>query len=304
MTRHKTHKKTSLFSTLISGLSFTECPRWHDGRLFVSDYFTHRVLAISRDGVAETVAHVPGQPAGLGFMPDNSLLISSMKDRKLLRLAGGSLTLHADLSALAPGRLNEMLVDHDGRAWVGNFGFDLHGGAPARPTALICVEPNGAARIAAKDLGFPNGTVLTPDRSTLILAETLMKRLSAFPVSNGVLGERRTWASFGDPPSSTDVWEILTKAEVAADGICLDAEGAVWLADVAHGRVLRVAEGGKILHEIAMDGLLPFACMLGGDHGRTLFVCAAPTYDEVEAAANHQAVVLMTEVDVPHAGLP
>jgi sugar lactone lactonase YvrE len=293
------------FTTLISGLSFTECPRWRDGRLYVSDFYTHRVLAVAMDGTAETIASVLQQPAGLGFLPDGRMLIVSMRDRKVLRReADGSLIEHSDLSALAPWHLNDMLVDGGGRAWVGNFGFDLSGGASAQATVLICVEPDGTAKVAAEGLGFPNGTVLTPDGHTLIVAETLMNRLSSFNVDGGSLGERRTWAAFGDPPASTNVGEILAQVEVAADGICLDAEGTVWVADAAHSRLIRVAEGGRILEERKTDGVGVFACMLGGDDGRTLFASVAPTFHEAEASANHRAAIWMTKVEVPHAGLP
>ncbi len=293
------------FTTLIGGLSFTECPRWRDGRLYVSDFYSHRVLAVAMDGTSETIANIPGQPSGIGFMPDGSMLIVSMRDRRILRRdLGGSLVEHADLSSMAPGHLNDMLVDHEGRAWVGNFGFDLMGGAPARNTVLICVEPDGSARVAADELGFPNGSVLTPDGQTLIVAESTMNRLSAFSVDSGSLGERWIWAAFGDPPASTDVGEILSLAEVAPDGICLDAEGAVWVADAAHGRLIRVAEGGSILEDLNPNGVGVFACMLGGVDGRTLFACVAPTFHEAEASANHRASILMTRVRVPHAGLP
>ena len=292
------------FTTLISGLSFTECPRWRDGRLYISDFYTHRVLAVAMDGAAEVVAHIPGQPSGLGFLPDGRLLIVSMSDRRVLRREpDGSLVVHADLPALAPWQLNDMVVDQDGRAWVGNFGFDLEGSVPARTTVLICVDPDGEARVVASGLGFPNGMVLTPDRRTLIVAETTMNRLSAFAVTGGSLGERRTWAAFGDPPTSTNVGELFRQVAVAPDGICLDAEGAVWVADALHGRLLRVAEGG-ILEQLAAPAGGLFACMLGGDDGRTLFACAAPTFHAAEASANHQASVLMMKVKVPHAGLP
>jgi len=293
------------FTTLVSGLSLAECPRWRDGRLYVSDFYTHRVLAIAMDGTVETVAHVPQQPSGLGFLPDGRLLIVSMRDRKILRRElNGSLVTHADLSGLAPWYLNDMLVDRDGRAWVGNFGFDLMGGAPACSTVLICVEPNGSARVVAEGLGFPNGMVLTPDGRTLIVAESFMNRLSAFAVSEGSLGERRTWAAFGEPPTATDLGELLKELAVAPDGICLDAEGAVWVADAAHGRLIRVAEGGRILEERKTNGLGAFACMLGGDDGCTLFACVAPTFHEAKASANHRAAILTTRVAVPHAGLP
>jgi sugar lactone lactonase YvrE len=293
------------FTTLIDGLSFTECPRWHDGRLYLSDFYTHRVLAIAMDGSAETMAEVPNQPSGLGFMPDGRLLIVSMRDRKLLlRATDGTLVEHADLSALAPWHLNDMLVDGHGRAWVGNFGFDLMSGAAATTTVLIVVEPDGTARVAADDLGFPNGMVLTPDGSTLIVAESFMNRLSAFDVNGSTLDGRRTWAKFGDAPNTTDVAEALGKASVVPDGICLDAEGAVWVADAVHGRLIRVVEGGEIVDERTADGVGLFACMLGGDDGRTLFACAAPTFHEDEASTNHRAAVIFTNVDVPHAGLP
>ena len=293
------------FKTLIGGLSFTECPRWRDGRLYLSDFYTHRVLAVSMDGGAETVAEVPNQPSGLGFLPDGRMLIVSMRDRKVLRReADGTLVEHADLYQLAPWHLDDMLVDYDGRAWVGNFGFDLMSGEPATTTVLIKVEPDGSAAVAARDLGFPNGMAMTPDRRTLIVAESMMNRLSAFDVDGGQLGPRRDWAPFGDPPTSTDAGELLAQVEVAPDGICLDAEGAVWVADAAHARLLRVTEGGEILEERATDGVGVFACMLGGDDGRTLFACAAPSFHEEEASTHHQASILMTTVDVPHAGLP
>jgi sugar lactone lactonase YvrE len=257
------------------------------------------------DGAAETLAHVPQQPSGLGFLPDGRMLIVSMRDRKILRREGdGSLVEHADLSGLALWHLNDMLVDRDGRAWVGNFGFDLMGGAQALTTVLICVEPGGTAKVVADGLGFPNGMVLTPDGRTLIVAESTMNRLSAFNVALGSLDERRTWAAFGDPPSSTDVGEMFRQAAVVPDGICLDAEGAVWVADAAHGRLIRVAEGGRILEESKIDGVGVFACMLGGDDGRTLFVSVAPTFHEAEASANHHASILMTTVETPRAGLP
>lgn len=292
------------FSTLLEGLSLTECPRWHNGRLFFSDFYTHRVLAVTPEGAVETIARVPGQPAGLGFLPDGRMLIVSMRDRRVLRREpDGTLAVHADLSALAPWHLNDMLVDPSGHAWVGNFGFDLMGGAPARTTVLLHVAPDGAADIAAGELGFPNGMALTPDGGTLIVAETTMNRLSAFPVRGGRLGERRTWAAFGDPPTADTIPEMIAQVAVTPDGICLDAAGAVWVADPTFGRLLRVAEGGRILAELRPE-VSPLACMLGGEDGRTLFVCVAPDYRETVAARNHRAAVLTTRVDVPRAGWP
>ena len=160
------------------------------------------------------------------------------------------------------------------------------------------------AGVAAVGLGFPNGMAMTADGGTLIVAETMMNRLSAFDVGSGVLSERRTWAAFGVPPTSDEVAELLSQVDVAPDGICLDAEGAIWVADAIGGRVIRVAEGGEILEELKTDGMAAFACMLGGENGRTLFACVAPTFDESEASRNHRAAIWMTDVEVPRAGLP
>ncbi len=292
------------FTKLVGGFAFTECPRWHNGHLYFSDQHGYRVYQSSIDGFTDDIAVVPNRPSGLGFLPDGRLLIASMCDRKVLRLEeDGSLSLHADLSAIAPGDINDMLVDREGRAWVGNFGFDLHSGAPSCTTCLICVEPDGSARIAAEGLGFPNGMVLTPDGGTLIVAETLMNRLSAFDVNGGTLSPRRTWAAFGDEPTSTSIADILAHAQVVPDGICLDTEGAVWLADLMHHRLLRVAEDCQILQELSTP-LSPFACMLGGEDGRTLFICVAPTFHESEAKTLMNSSILTTRVNVPHAGLP
>ena len=286
-------------------MSFTECPRWRDERLYFSDFYTRRVLAVTLDGMVEKIADVPCQPSGLGFLPDGRMLIVSMRDRKImLRENDASLVEYADLSKLTSGHLNDMLVDHQGNAWVGNFGFDLMGGAKFATTNLIRVDPNGRANVAADGLGFPNGMVLTPDGKTLVVAETMMNRLTAFDLCAGVLSRRRTWAAFGEPPTSADVAQLLKQVDVAPDGICLDAEGAIWVADAIKRRCIRVAEGGEIIEELRTGGLGAFACMLGGVDGRTLFVCVAPTFHEAEACDNHRAEIWMITVDVPRAGLP
>ncbi|UCE31560.1 MAG: SMP-30/gluconolactonase/LRE family protein [Burkholderiales bacterium] len=288
------------FRTLIEGLSFGECPRWHEGRLYLSDFYAHRVLAVSTDGGIETIARVPQQPAGLGWLPDGRLLVVSMRDRRILRCEDdGSLQQHADLSGLVSSHLNDMVVACDGRAWVGNFGFDLMAGERYRTTALVCVEPNGEARIAADGLGFPNGMAITPDGTTVIVAETIMNRLSAFRVAHGTLSQRRTWAAFGDVPDPDSGPIRVPRGATLPDGICLDAEGAVWVADAGNRRLLRVAEGGAILEQRATEGVGVFACALGGDDGRTLFACVAPSFLEREVAHRRDAAVVMTTVDVP-----
>lgn len=291
-------------STVLDGFSFLECPRWHDGRLWVSDFYTGRVVATDGRGEVEVIAEVPGQPAGIGFLPDGRALIASMRAKRLLvRGHDGRLSEHADLSALAPGLLNDVLVDERGRAYVGNFGFDLMAGAPIRPTRLLRVDPDGTVTAVAEYLSFPNGMVLLPG-NVLVVAETFAGRLTAFDVAeDGSLHSRRVWAAFGEAPATDDVGQALGALAVGPDGLCLDAEGAVWVADALNARVLRVREGGEIADEIP-TGLGVFACMLGGDDGRTLFLCTAPSFAEHERSPVREAELRAVRVEVPHAGLP
>jgi sugar lactone lactonase YvrE len=286
-------------------LSYLEGPRWRDGRLYASDFYTHRVVAITLDGDVETVADVPHQPSGLGWLPDGRMLIVSMKDRRLLRLEGGTVVEHADLSGLAGWHANDMVVDAQGRAYVGNFGFDLMGMAPIVPANLIRVDPDGSASVVAEDLLFPNGCAITADGTTLIVAESVAQRLTAFDIAaDGSLSNRRVWAAFGEPPDTTDTATAFGQIKVAPDGICLDAEGCVWFADAFGNRAVRVREGGTITDVVSAGDLGVFACALGGDDGRTLFLCAAPTFVEAVASADHQARLLACRVDVPGAGSP
>ena len=222
-----------VLQTFVKELAFPESPRWHDGALWFSDFYTRRVNRATPDGRVEMVVEVPGQPSGLGWLPDGRLLVVSMNDRRLLRLDDGALTVVADLSALAPAPCNDMLVDAQGRAYIGNFGFDLQARAPFASTSLIMVTPDAAARVVAKDMHFPNGTVLTPDGRTLIVGESYGQRLTAFDVrADGSLANRRVWAQ-------------LHGKGVGPDGICLDAEGAIWLASPVTREVLRVREGER-----------------------------------------------------------
>jgi sugar lactone lactonase YvrE len=291
-------------TVVLDGFSFLECPRWRDGRLWVSDFYTDKVVTTDGRGGSEVVAEVPGQPSGLGFLPDGRALVVSMRDhRVLVRDESGRLREHADLSGVVSGVLNDMLVDERGRAYVGNFGFDLMGGGALRYTTLTRVDPDGTVTTVAEDLGFPNGMVLLPG-GVLVVAETFAGRLTAFDVDDdGGLHNRRVWAQFGETPQTEDVGEAVQRLEVAPDGICADAEGAIWVADALHDRVLRVREGGEIAEEIAA-GTGVFACMLGGDDGRTLFLCAAPSFPEHERRPVREAQLLAVRVDVPHAGLP
>ncbi len=292
-------------SVVLDGFSYTECPRWHEGRLWIADFYTHQVVSVLADGSDLRVeAEVPQQPSGIGWLPDGRLLVVSMRDSRVLRReASGELVVHADLAPYVTGHPNDMVVDEQGRAYVGNFGFDLMAGAPIGTASLVRVDPDGSVRVVAEDLLFPNGSVITPDR-TLIVSETFGNRLAAFDVAeDGSLSGRRAWARFGDVPASTALAEALPALAVAPDGMCLDAEGAVWVADALNGRVLRVREGGEVLEEVHADAGV-FACMLGGDDGCTLFLSSAPDFDEHARSAAREARVLAVRVDVPHAGRP
>src|SRR5579862_826135 len=273
---------------LVDGLHFPEGPRWHEGRLWFSDMHGHRVVAVDLAGSTQIIAELPTQPSGLGWTADGRLLTVSMLDRRLLRLDDGRWSEVADLAHLASFHCNDMVVDAHGRAYVGTFGFDLDGGAAFAPGEIILVAPNGVARIAADQLRFPNGMVLLPDGHTLIVAESFGPALRAYDVaSDGALSNGRTWADLS----------------VVPDGICLDAAGAIWLANPLAPEVVRVVVGGKITHRIAVSKNA-FACMLGGHDRRTLFVLTAdnsnPEYCRTHATGRVETVV----VDVPGAGLP
>jgi sugar lactone lactonase YvrE len=244
----------------VSGLAFPEAPRWHAGALWFSDFYDQRVVRASPDGSLQTIATLADdQPSGLGWLPDGGLLVVGMRKRQLLRVEEGGVTVAAELAGLAPGYCNDMLVDARGRAYIGNFGFDLQARAPFAPTVLLMVPPGGGPRVVAEDLHFPNGMALTPDGRTLVVAESYGKRLSAFDLhADGTLHGRRTWAQFEEKG-------------VAPDGICLDAEGAIWMASPVSREVLRVEEGGAITHRIATTEQAT-ACILGGEDGRTLYV--------------------------------
>ncbi|ROQ04627.1 sugar lactone lactonase YvrE [Rathayibacter sp. PhB93] len=287
---------TYTLETLIEGGAFFEGPRWNDGRWYVSDFFEHHVLAVSSDGDTEVVAEVPGQPSGLGWLPDGSLLIVSMNDKRLLkRSPDGTLSEHADLSSVFPGKANDMVVDDQGRAYVGNFGFaELDPVNPILPpTVVALVTADGAISVAADDLYFPNGSVVTADGSTLIVGEAMAGRYTAFTIQpDGTLTDRRVWAQFDQTVVG------------GPDGCTLDAENHIWMADPLGGPLRRAAPGGAIVDQITPpEGLTIFACALGGDDGKTLLMCAAgaSAFDGTERGT---AMLLTTRVTVPHAGRP
>ena len=293
-------------TTLFEGGRFFEGPRWRDGTWWISDFYRHTVSRISTDGSETVVVEVEAQPSGLGWLPDGSLVISSMKDHKVLRFADGELSVLADLEGMVGGHLNDLVTDAHGHTFVGNFGFDLMGGGAPAPATLIRVDPDGTATVAARDLHFPNGTVITPDGSTLIVGETTGNRYTAFDLApDGTLSNRRVWAAFGALPQAETFLEGMALIKVAPDGCSLDAEGHIWSADALNNRCVRVAPGGEIVDEITVPGDLGiYACQLGGDDGRTLLLCAAPDFFEHNRIGSDDAILFTTMVDVPHAGLP
>jgi sugar lactone lactonase YvrE len=291
---------TDPMTTVADGFHFLEAPRWRDGRLWFSDFYGYTVQSIQEDGSdLREEATVPEQPSGLGWLPDGRLLVVSMRDRKVLRREpDGTMVVHGDLGSHATGHTNDMAVDPQGRAYVGNFGFDLMAGDLLEPAALHRVDPDGKVTQVADDLWFPNGCAITDD-NVLLVVETFGNRVSAFNLTDsGELVDRHVWAEFGPLPTERGVAESLAQLQVAGDGACLDAEGALWIADAIGGRLIRVVEGGSITDEID-PGSPVYACALGGATGTTLFACAAPDFHEDARKAAREARMLAIQVAVP-----
>jgi len=282
---------TRALRTVLGGLAFGEAPRWREGRLWFSDMHAHEVVAMTPDGARETIVSSPTAVSGLGWLPDGRMLIVSMDDIKLMRLeTDGRLVVHADLSPVAAFNPNDMVVDAKGRAYVGNFGFPLYPRGETRPAKMARVDPDGSVHEAADELIFPNGTVITPDGKTLIVGETFASRMTAFDIAaDGGLSNRRVWASLPE--------------NAVPDGCCLDAEGAIWVASPTTNDVIRLHEGGRVAERIDV-GRGAYACMLGGDDRKTLFVLVSDDSDPEATRANRTAGIVAVEVEVPGAGLP
>ncbi|MHA1458598.1 MAG: SMP-30/gluconolactonase/LRE family protein [Promethearchaeota archaeon] len=267
---------------LLDGLKFPESPRWHDDKLWFVDMEDHKVMTVDLNGNTETILELPNSVSGLGWLPDNRLLVVSVENSRLMRLDSDGVTEVIDLNRFGTVFLNDMIVDKKGRAYIGNFGFDYFNGKPFAPTKLILVYPNGDAKVVADNMAFPNGTVITPDDKTLIIAETFSAQLTAFNImDDGSLTDRRVWANL---------------KSLAPDGICLDAEGGIWLAAPGRKRVVRVLEGGQITHIVRVENDA-YACMLGGPDRKTLFIA---TSKHTRDAGKIEFV----KVDIPGAGLP
>ena len=286
---------------IATGIYFGEAPRWRGDRLWFSDFFAHTVYSVGGDHVLRPELVVPGdgRPSGLGWLPDGRLLVVSMLDRTVLRREpDGAVVTHADLSALAEYHCNDMVVDAAGRAYVGNFGFDLDHAIRTetvtqllheRMATLVRVDPDGSVHVAARDMKFPNGAVITPDGRTLIVAETLGQTLTAFTIGeDGSLHDRRVWADLGGR---------------APDGICLDADGDIWVANPLAPEAFLVAEDGGVV-DVVDTGDPCFACTLGGPDGRTLYCLTAPHSLADVAAREALGALRAVTVDTPGAGSP
>lgn len=276
-------------TVLLDHLVFPECPRWHNGRLWFADMHDLKVWAMTQHAQSQLICEVPGQPAGIGWLPDDTLQVVSMTDRTLWRVERGRLHRVADLSHLFSFPANDMAIDANGRAYIGNFGFDLDGtsgatGEPS-PACMVCVEPDGEAWIVVEGLLFPNGTVITPDNSTLIVAESFGQRLSAYDIlDDGSLANPRVWAD-------------LTPN--VPDGMCLDAEGAIWVADPVNKGVMRVLEGGAITEWIPTNDRGAYACALGGTDLRTLYICTAESSNPQRTRELRSGHIEAVRVDIP-----
>jgi sugar lactone lactonase YvrE len=277
--------------TLMAGLSFGESPRWHDGRLWFCDWGAEELIAVDLAGHSEVICRVQSFPFCIDWLPDGQLLIVSARDRALLTmLPDRSLATHTDLSGLSdypPG--NEIVVDSRGNAYVNGAGFDMMAGAPFAPGTVALVAGDGTVKQVADGIAFPNGMAVTPDNRTLIVADSYAKKLTAFDIeADGSLLNRRAWAELGDG---------------VPDGICLDSEGAVWYADVPNKRCVRVREGGDVVQTIALDRGC-FACMLGGEDGRSLFLITREWHGPDVSKGVGTGQVLVARAPAPHAGRP
>jgi sugar lactone lactonase YvrE len=285
-------------TTLVDGLYFGEGPRWHEGRLWFSDFHAHAVKSIDEAGAIRTELELDDQPSGLGWLPDGRLLVVAMKERAVRRLDPDGLVLHADISALTAHLCNDMVVDAQGSAWVGNFGFDLDADLKARglevlsdhPVAnLVRVDADGTVHLAARDMHFPNGSVITADGKTLIVAETLAGCLTAFTINGDKsLTDRRVWAGLEG---------------LAPDGICLNEDNQIWVANALAPEVVLVAEGGEIVQRVTTSQPC-YACMLGGEDEKTLFAVTAASSDAETASATATGKIETIRVTTARAGWP
>jgi sugar lactone lactonase YvrE len=277
-------------SPLADGFVFLESPRWHDGTLWVSDMFGETVYTVSPDGTKEAIVKLPNRPSGLNFMPDGSLIIVSMADQRLMRWQNGELSEYADLSGGLSYDINDSVVAPNGNIYVGTFGYDLFSGEEPKSAPLTLVKPDGTVKVAAEEIQFANGTVICNDGKTLIIAETFVCHLTAFDIAeDGSLSNRRVFADL---------------SPYTPDGICIDQEGAIWVAAFEQGDFIRVLEGGEITHKIDAGDRKAVACNLGGADGKTLFCLIYDgDLDDIPKGALNGKIETVT-VEVAGAGSP
>jgi len=274
----------------VAGLGFGEAPRWHAGALWLSDIVRHQVLRVDAAGNLEVMARTAGEPSGLGWLPDGELLVVQMDEHEIWAQHNGKLRRYSGTAPMSRYKLNDMVVDGKGRAWVSNIGFDYEH-ETARSTPLICVDPGGHAWIAAADLWCPNGMALNESGDILFVGQSASPEVLEFPIdSRGVLGERSV---FGSLPEGA-----------VCDGICLDAEDGLWMASPTSREFLRMTRGGAITHRIATPDRHAIACVLGGHDRRTLYAITAATMSLRSARGQRDGRIETVTVEVPGAGTP
>jgi sugar lactone lactonase YvrE len=276
-------------SEIVGGLAFPEGPRWHENSFWFTDQHDASVYHLTTEGELTRYATTDDRPGGLGWLPDGSLLVVYMTQRRLMRRVESNWEEYADLSSLASYHCNDFVVDHRGVVFAGNFGEPIMPGRPMAPAELIRVDPSGQAEVVSRDLVFPNGSAITEDGHSLLVAETFAHRISRFALDS----ESRI--------TGHDIWADLGAA--TPDGICLDTEDALWVASPFTHEVLRVAEGGDLLGRCQTLGT-PYACMLGDEDRQTLYICTSETDDPAEAARIKSGRIESVQVDVPGCGLP
>jgi sugar lactone lactonase YvrE len=277
---------------VVTGIRFPEGNRWHAGRLWYSDMHTGEVFSLDpeRDAAPRLETTILGQSSGLGWLADGRLVVSAMESRTLVAVAAdGSSSVFADLSAVEPSLINDLVVDEaTGRTYVGAFGYDLYGGEELRPGPLHVVDADGSVRLAADGLVFPNSANVLPGTRTLVVSETWGGRLTAFDIEDdGSLSGRRVWATLPEG--------------VTPDGSTVDAEGAIWVCSVDTGEFLRVVEGGEVTDRVDAPGRCAVDCALGGPDGRTLYLATADSYDPATTARTRDGRISAVRVDVPGA---
>lgn len=285
------------------GLTLPEAPRWHDGSLWFSDFFTHRVLRYdpARHAIS-TVCTLQGRPSGLGFMPDGQLRIVSMDDCRLLSWTGSDLEVVADFSEIVPGPANDMVVTRSGHAYIGNFGLKTTFPQVAVPTRLLRISPDGDIDIAAEDVVFPNGIVVDEDNATLYVAETYRCRISEFHISSDGLTERRVWHAFAPDPGVYDISNITNKLPIIPDGITMDADHCLWIADAKGHGIGRWDQNGELLEFVTTDNLSVYSAVLGGSDGRDLFLTCALPVETCDPSKTVAGAILSARVAVPALG--